>query len=135
MNKTYIILLLCCGSLLAGSCKKYLNVQPEASYTESQVYGNEAALQQAFNGLYISLANNQSYGANLTTSIIEMLAQRYKPSITAANATDLGVFKNYNYASPTAMTWFTRPGNRPTRSSCRQTFFCRRSTMPSHRRS
>jgi hypothetical protein len=106
MNNRHIIPLLLCISLLAASCKKYLNVQPEASYTESQVYGNETALQQAFNGLYIELANNQGYGANLTTTIIEMMGQRYKPSQTAATATDLSVFQTYSYGSATAQTVF-----------------------------
>ncbi len=106
MNYRYIFLPLLCGSLLAGSCKKYLNVQPEASYAESQVYGNENALQQALNGLYIALADNQSYGANLTTSTIEMMAQRYKPSISISHAIDLSVFSRYNYSSATAQTTF-----------------------------
>lgn len=106
MKNNYIFLLLLCGSLLAGSCKKYLNVQPEGSYTETQIYGDENAVQQAFNGLYLSLANNNGYGANLTQSTIEMMAQRYKPSQTNANAYDLGVFTNYNYASATAQTTF-----------------------------
>ncbi len=106
MNNKYIFLLLLFGTLLAGSCKKYLNVQPEGSYTESQVYGNENALQQALNGIYIDLADNQSYGASLTTSTIEMMAQRYKPSISFTNAIDLSVFTSYNYASTTAQTTF-----------------------------
>ena len=106
MNNRYFILLLLTGAMLTGGCKKYLNVQPEASYTESQVYGNEKALQQALNGIYIDLANNQTYGANLTTSIIEMMAQRYKPSQTAANATDLSVFSSYAYSSATAQATF-----------------------------
>jgi hypothetical protein len=106
MNNKLIILLLLCTSLLAAGCKKYLDVQPEASYTESEVYGNETALQQALNGLYITLANNQGYGADLTTTIIEMMGQRYKPSQTAANATDLSVFQTYTYGSATAQTIF-----------------------------
>jgi hypothetical protein len=106
MKNNYIFLLLLCGSLLAGSCKKYLNVQPEGSYTETQIYGDENAIQQAFNGLYIALASNNSYGANLTQSTIEMMAQRYKPSQVAATAADLGVFTNYAYSSATAQTVF-----------------------------
>src|ERR1700761_3800664 len=107
MNKIYFITILLTGAILTGSsCKKYLNVQPEASYTENQVYSNEAALQQAFNGLYIALASNQCYGANLTTTTVEMMAQRYKPSQVAATAADLSVFSNYNYASATAMNTF-----------------------------
>jgi hypothetical protein len=106
MKNNYIFLLLLGGLLLTGSCKKYLNVQPEGSYTETQIYGDENAIQQAFNGLYISLANNNSYGANLIQSIIEMMAQRYKPSQTAANAYDLGVFTNYNYSAANAQTIF-----------------------------
>ena len=106
MNNRSIIILLLSGTFLTGGCKKYLDVQPAASYTETQVYGNENALRQALNGIYIDLANNQTYGANLTTSIIEMMAQRYRPSQLSSNATDLSVFKTYAYSSATAQATF-----------------------------
>ena len=75
MKKSFIFLLT--SILVITGCKKYLTVQPESAYTELQVYSNERAVQQALNGLYNDLADNRLYGANLTMSTVEMLAQRY----------------------------------------------------------
>lgn len=75
MKKSSIFLLI--SILTITGCKKYLTVQPESAYTELQVYSNERAVQQALNGLYNDLADNRLYGANLTMSSVEMLAQRY----------------------------------------------------------
>jgi len=98
MYNRYLIILLLCG--LFG-CKKFLDVQPETSYTELQVYSNEKAIQQALNGLYLDLASNQLYGANLTTTTVEQMAQRYKPR-TQSNNPDLSVFNYYQYTSNAA---------------------------------
>lgn len=101
MNNRYIIILLLCGLGITGGCKKFLDVQPQTSYTELQVYSNEKAIQQALNGLYLDLAANQLYGANLTTTTVEMLAQRYKPR-TQSNNPALSVFNYYEYSSDAA---------------------------------
>lgn len=95
MNNRYIIILLFCGVLVTGGCKKYLDVQPAASYTETQVYGNEHALQQALTGVYLGLADNRLYGASLTTTSIELMAQRYKSFDNFAYS----AFANYDYGS------------------------------------
>ncbi|PUZ25784.1 hypothetical protein DCC81_16110 [Chitinophaga parva] len=106
MKNSYIItLFLVCGLLTMAGCKKYLDVQPLTSYTESQVYGNEKAIDQALNGLYLNLAANQLYGANLTTTTVELLAQRYKPR-TQSNNPDLSVFNYYQYGSAAAQATF-----------------------------
>jgi hypothetical protein len=87
MNGKYIIiLLLLAGTLLAGTgCKKFLQVQPTGSYTEDQVFANKTATQQALNGLYINLANNDLYGAALTQTHIELMAQRYRGLVDGVN--------------------------------------------------
>jgi len=105
MNNRYIIILLLCGLVITGGCKKFLDVQPQTSYTELQVYSNEKATQQALNGLYLDLASNQLYGANLTTTTVEMMAQRYKPR-TYSNDPALSVFNYYQYSSSTAQNTF-----------------------------
>src|SRR4051794_6699414 len=106
MNKRYIAILLLCLSVAVGGCKKYLDVKPEGSYTEKEVYSNELAVQQTLNGIYLDLADNAFYGANMSTTIIELLAQHFKPTRIAANAKDLSVFYNYSYASQIAQDFF-----------------------------
>lgn len=97
MNNRCPILFLLSGLLLLGSCNKFLDVQPETSNTETQVYNNEAALQQAFNGLYLDLASNQLYGSYLSSTMIEMLAQRYKPMRDMQGRRDLSSLVYYDY--------------------------------------
>ena len=74
MNSRYPVVFLLGALLLLGSCKKYLDVQPETSYTENQVYNSESALIQAFNGLYLDMAARPLYGSFLTNSVIELMA-------------------------------------------------------------
>ena len=69
--------LLLLGALALGSCKKYLSVQPEGEYTNLQVFSSEKAIQQALNGLYNNLATDSLYGAGLTMTTIELMAQQY----------------------------------------------------------
>lgn len=97
MNNRCPILLLLSGLLLLGSCKKYLDVQPETTYTETQVYNNEAALQQAFNGLYLDLASTELYGSYLSSTMVEMMAQRYKPVYDLQGRRNLAPLQYYYY--------------------------------------
>ncbi len=99
MKKKYNqIILLCLLSIVLGSCKKYLEIQPEDKYTEDQIFSNESAIQEVLNGLYNSLANNSLYGANLTTTAIETLAQRYNPSGYSDLTIIYSYLQQYNYS-------------------------------------
>lgn len=70
--------------LLISGCNKFLDVQPEDKYTEEQVFSNEASAQQALNGLYMKMATTDLYGANLSTTLIELMGQRYTADVTSA---------------------------------------------------
>lgn len=104
MFQKYKLLLWCL--LLAGlcSCKKYLSVQPEGAYSEEQVYNNPAAMQQALNGLYISMADSTLYGQFLSNTVIEMMAQRYQPPATTMRIVQ--PFQTYQYADVNVMAAF-----------------------------
>lgn len=65
------------GCLLLGSCKKYLEIQPEDKFTDDQVYSNERTIMQVLNGLYIDFADNNLYGANLSNKTIEIIGYKY----------------------------------------------------------
>jgi hypothetical protein len=96
MNKYYYLLLLTLA-LATGSCKKYLEVQPQGSYTEDQVYANASAMQQALNGLYLDMATNDLYGSNLSNTTIEILGQRYAPPASGSSTENLPAIGNYQY--------------------------------------
>ena len=104
MRQTYNLLLLLLGAVFFGSCKKYLTVQPEGSYTNTQVFSSEKAIQQTLNGLYNLLGTDSLYGANLTTTTLELMAQQYNngsyspdnsySTIEAYNYTDAGYWRS-----------------------------------------
>lgn len=100
MTRQYkaLTLLLLAVALVATSCKKFLHVQPEDKYTEEQVYSSERAIQQALNGLYFSLATNDLYGANLTSTTVEVLGQRFYTQAGGNNNTPFLQAYTYNNA-------------------------------------
>ena len=105
MNLKYIIQILLVAMLLAATgCKKYLQVQPAGSYTEVQVFASERAVQQALNGLYIELAANELYGAALTQTYLELMAQRYR--VTSNGVTFFEQYQQYNYNATQARASF-----------------------------
>ena len=103
MTRQYIALLLLLSvALMATSCKKFLDVQPEDKYTEEQVYSSEKAIQQALNGLYFNLASNQLYGASLSNTTVEVLGQRFYAATGGSSSTPF--LQTYNYANASVMT-------------------------------
>lgn len=97
-NKNILIFLLTIAAFTT-SCKKYLQVQPEGSYTEEQVYTNASATEQALNGLYLEMAATELYGASLSTTIIEILGQRFKPPASGATGENYPAVGNYQYTT------------------------------------
>lgn len=63
--------------LLCTGCNAYLDVQPEDQVTEKQTFENQASTEAVLNGIYINLAHNDLYGANLTSTALEVMGQRY----------------------------------------------------------
>lgn len=104
MYKKYIIAFLLAGSIAGSGCKKYLQIQPEGAYTEEQVFANSMAAQQALNGLYIDMAHNNLYGAALTQTYVELMAQRYRTRSTVLN--NYSYFQTYQYNAPQALPVF-----------------------------
>lgn len=96
INKHILILIITIG-VFAGSCKKYLQVQPEGAYTEYQVFSNATAIQEALNGLYLEMSATELYGASLSTTILEILGQRFKPPASGAVGENYPAVGNYQY--------------------------------------
>jgi len=69
----YILLL----PLLLGSCKKWLDVQPEDKLTEKEIYSSRQGIAEVLNALYLKLGTNNLYGQNLTLDKLDLFAHRY----------------------------------------------------------
>lgn len=67
----------CCVLLITG-CNKYLDVKPDDRFLSEQVFSNKASAQNALNGIYLNMAKPAMYGASLTSTTVDVLAQYYK---------------------------------------------------------
>ncbi len=106
MNRKHIAILFLSGLLFATTgCKKYLQIQPEGSYTDAQVFSSEKAAQSMLNGLYISFVDNNLYGAALTQTTLELMAQRFKTTNSGTGATYYP-FQQYQYTVAGVQTQF-----------------------------
>ncbi|MDL2319508.1 RagB/SusD family nutrient uptake outer membrane protein [Alistipes sp. OttesenSCG-928-B03] len=87
-------------TLTATGCQKWLEVDPIDKNLETTVYYNEKQIQAAHNGLYLGLAHENMYGADLTWSTVELLAQQYawpKEASTEAGVEKYSIQK-YDYS-------------------------------------
>jgi len=81
MKKLSIITLIFVAMLKFSSCN-FLDVQPHDRLTQEQVLRSEHGVNMVLNGIYLNMAVNELYGANLTMSVLEVLAQRFNVNNT-----------------------------------------------------
>ncbi|MDR6783983.1 hypothetical protein ABIE26_002628 [Pedobacter africanus] len=75
------------------SCKKWLDVQPEDKFTEKQIFSTRQGIAEALNGIYLDMGKARLYGASLTSTIVDIFAQRY--NVTSLH--DLNKYQTYTY--------------------------------------
>lgn len=99
MKTNYLYIIVVCGLVFFGSCKKWLDVKPEDRFIEEQVYSNPQGFQDAINGFYINNGASDMYGGNLTMTTMDVLAQYYQVSTINGQYYSMSV---YNYADGTS---------------------------------
>lgn len=72
----YISSLFCFCILLTG-CSDWLEVDPVDKSMEEKQFSTEVGIQSVLTGLYKEMASNTLYGANLSQTVIEAMANRY----------------------------------------------------------
>lgn len=96
----YIYTLLFLAVLSLGSCKKWLDVKPEDKFIEEQLYSTPQGFDDALNGFYINNGSNKLYGATLTSTTMDVLAQLYL--VNSLNSEYLMSTYSYLESSPKA---------------------------------
>ncbi len=76
------ILLLAISSSLVG-CNKWLDIIPEDTTTEKQLFSDAGGYHSAINGLYQTMASSSLYGENLTWGFMSALSQYYDNESTS----------------------------------------------------
>jgi len=59
------------------SCKKWLDVPPVDRFTEDNVFSTPNGFSEVLNGIYLSIGKPKLYGANMTSTTVDIFAQRY----------------------------------------------------------
>jgi len=93
-NLTYTSLIICLLGVFT-SCSKWLEVQPEDRFTEEQIFANAQGFEEAINGVYLKMANNNLYGYHLSMGTVELLAQRY--AVTSSETNSKYRIANFQY--------------------------------------
>lgn len=70
----------CLIVFLFASCQKFLEIQPNDKFLEEDIFKNEQSINNTLNGIYINLSKQTLYGANMSTTTLDVLAQYYLPS-------------------------------------------------------
>lgn len=71
-----IIIILFAG-FFTFSCNKWVEVKPIDRLGEGQLFVNSAGFMKALNGVYVEMAHENLYGQNMSTGMIDVLAQYY----------------------------------------------------------
>lgn len=114
-TKTCIVLLMVGLGLTSQSCSKWLDVQPGTQTTEEKQFSSEQGYKDALIGIYQKMAQNNSYGKELTYGCLDILAQLYQ-SKSNVNTDTYGQLARYNYTDATVKTiinnlWSTQYSN------------------------
>lgn len=94
MNRNLNYYLLVLLALTFTSCKKWLDVKPEDKFIENQLYSTPQGFADANNGFYINNGDNKLYGATLTCTTMDVLAQLY---LVSAGNTSYYQMSTYGY--------------------------------------
>lgn len=95
------ILFLSAFLLLAGatSCNDWLDVKPETSVDESDLFADEQGFKDALAGVYADMASSSLYGQTTTFGFIDVLGQIYDYDNLESVYHDYHYDRDYNYSN------------------------------------
>lgn len=85
-------------ALVASSCNKWLDIIPEDTTTEKQLFSDAGGYHSAINGLYQTMSSSSLYGQNLTWGFASALSQYYD-NASASNSKSFSYTEKYEYDS------------------------------------
>ncbi len=103
-NILYSILIV----LLTASCNDWLDVQPDATVSEKELFNTQDGFFEAINGIYTRCAQSDLYGGEFTVGFPEVMAQNYTNSVydyTHYMKTSIFDFTDPNFKSRKDDAW------------------------------
>jgi hypothetical protein len=82
-----------------SSCNEWLDVQPEASVSDDDLFNTEEGFYEALNGVYTRCAQADLYGGEFLVGLPEVMAQNYTNSVY--DYTDYMKTSIFDYTDPT----------------------------------
>ena len=79
-------------------CGKWLDIAPEDTTTERDLFSDYGGYRSAINGIYQTLASSELYGENLSWGFLSALSQYYD-NASAGNNMKFSYTEQYDYAS------------------------------------
>lgn len=98
MKSKFIYILTCAAVLMSASCNKWLDIIPEDTTTEDQLFSSAGGYHSAINGIYQTMSSSQLYGENLTWGFASALSQYYDNS-SANDTKSFSFTERYEYDS------------------------------------
>ena len=98
MKSKFIYILTCAAVLMSASCNKWLDIIPEDTTTEDQLFSSSGGYHSAINGIYQTMASSQLYGENLTWGFASALSQYYD-NYSANDTKSFSFTERYEYDS------------------------------------
>ena len=98
MKKIATYILSAMAVVAVASCNKWLDITPEDTTTEDQLFSDAGGYHSAINGLYQSLASYSLYGRNLTWGFASALSQDYD-NASASDGLTFSYVEKYEYGS------------------------------------
>lgn len=84
--KNYLNILILVMAIISTSCENWLDIKPEDSIVEDDLYNTSEGFYSAINGLYDNISSYKLYGKELSYSFVDVISQQY--SITPDNMKD-----------------------------------------------
>ena len=104
MKRISIYIFLTAMIAVFGSCNKWLDIMPEDTTTEKQLFSDAGGYHAAINGLYQTMASSSLYGENLTWGFTSALSQYYD-NASVSNSKNFSYTEKYEYNSDEMKTY------------------------------
>lgn len=102
--KLYIIAVIILWGNMLSSCSDWFDISPKTDVKAEEFFENENGFMSSLAGLYLLMTEGNAYGADLSFSLIDQLAQMY--DMIPEGATDRNAI--YNYTQTTSGGYNTK---------------------------
>ena len=98
-KKTILYALYASASVVLASCSDWLDVGSSTQIRGDELLKTESGYLDALTGIYINMSSSSMYGKNMTSYVVDMLAQPYTDFRSTSNERSSIMHGNYNSAT------------------------------------